>query len=80
MKATAFQKPCCSSSKAPVQQSLWQPVAETSVVTMAELERQESFRGKTEDRRDIYLLTVHRSKKEALQLEQRKKHDFFSSS
>lgn len=57
---------------APIKPSLQQPVAETKMFSMAELEIRVK-RGKVEDSGDIYLLTVHRSNQGSTTITKKKK-------
>ena len=62
----------CLDALTPIKQSLQQPVAEARIVSMAELEIRVK-RGKVEDSRDIYLLTVHRSNQGSTTIPKKKK-------
>lgn len=60
--------------KAPIKQNLQQPVAEAKIVSMAELEIKG---GKWRTAETFTSLQCIDQIKEALQLQKRKKHDFF---
>lgn len=63
-------------NKAPIKQSLQQPVAEAKIVSMAELQIRVKG-GKWRTAETFTSLQCIDQIKEALQLQKRKKHDFF---